>query len=134
MTSPIMQARTLLKRFDCTDKPAIPDAEQSAVQAALRTIVAEADFLTLGVCADTYTAGFSALKTYLQALGLVETEASPEDSAIAGPAYIKCNTESGKHYASDYPGPARGVLICCHVYEPAFSSEMYGHLPLDLFG
>ncbi|MEL7474622.1 MAG: DUF1824 family protein [Cyanobacteria bacterium P01_A01_bin.3] len=132
MTTQIMQDRALLKRFDCSEIPTIPDAERAAVKAALCNVVADADFLTIGICADSYVAGFAALGTYLAAFGL-EAATSSEDLEIAGPTYIKYNTESGKYYTSDYPGNARGVLVCCHVYEPEFSSDMYGHLPLELF-
>ena len=132
MTSSPIPAQDLLKQFDCTGTPTIPTEERAAVKTALCEVVTGSDFLTLGVCAERDTAGFEALSAYLDAFGLT-AEALPEESAIAGPIYIKYNTQSGKHYTSDYPGNARGVLVCCHQYEPDLTSDMYGHLPLDLF-
>ena len=118
--------------FACTDRPDIPDGDRPTVKTALANVVAASDFQTLGVCADSAAEGYAALATYLAAFDL-EAADLPKTSAIAGPIYIKFNSKTGQHYASDYPGDARGVLVCCHCEYPELNSDMYGHLPLDLF-
>ena len=130
-TESTSQARVLLEGFASNDRPEIPANDIPAVKAALTEVVVSSDFQTLGICADSSSEGFSALSHYLLAFGL-EVPNTPE-SEIEGPIYIKYNTQTGKHYTSDYPGNARGVLVCCHRESPELSLDMYGHLPLDLF-
>ncbi len=136
MASSLLQSQTLLNRFACNDRPEISPEDSAAIRDALRDVVAAADFLTLGVCADSGTEGYAALANYLAALEIdtAATDTAAQESAISGPIYIKYNTQTAKHYDSDYPGNARGVLVCCHMSEPQLSSDMYGHLPLELFG
>ena len=133
MTPSLLQARDLLNQFACNERPAISEEDCTAVKSALRELVSASDFLTLGVCADSCTQGYKALTAYVEALG-VGAEALTWKSTIEGPTYIKYNTQTGKHYTSDYPGNARGVLVCCHTYDPELTSDMYGHFPLNLFG
>lgn len=135
MASSLLQSQTLLNRFTCNERPEISPEDCAAIRDALQDVVAAADFLTLGVCADSSAEGYAALANYLSGLktGAISDSAARE-SAISGPIYIKYNTQTAKHYGSDYPGNARGVLVCCHMSEPEVMLDMYGHLPLDLFG
>ncbi|MGK7911201.1 MAG: DUF1824 family protein [Synechococcus sp.] len=137
MAPSLLQSQTLLNRFACNHRPEISPDYYADIKDALREVVAASDFLTCGVCADSSAEGYAALSRYLAALHTSETgilSSAGQQSEINGPIYIKYNTQTSKYYESNYPGTARGVLVCCHVSEPEMMSDMYGHLPLDLFG
>ncbi len=100
--------------------------------------MAQADFLTLGVCADQVDEGLTALNGYLAALGQSwRADAAPlagtPVASTTDPVYLKGNTRTEKVYGDRYLGPYRGVLITCQSDFAEAVVGTYGHFPLDLF-
>lgn len=128
------QAHTLLKQYDCVN-PATAAVDRDQVQAALLQVVAASDQQILGICADSVEQGMVTLKAYAQALGYTRIP-SPTiaQQAIAEPVYIKFNPNADVFYINPYPGHYRGVLVSCQSADREGINELYGHLPLDLFG
>jgi hypothetical protein len=91
-----------------------------------------ADYETLGVCADTLTAGKAAIENYVAALS---RPIALDLDARSGPVYIKFNTLKGAWYLDDYPGTSRGVLISYHASDADVDAVngTYGPFPLTLF-
>lgn len=134
-TPGLESAQKLLKQFDCvdlegSDRSHLSDPE--AIRAALREVVQHSDYQIFGICADTLELAIVALNTYLVAL---EYEpAVPDDRTSPGTAvYLKHNPRNGLSYATSYTGDHRGVLISCQAAYEGEVSDMFGHLPLDLF-
>jgi hypothetical protein len=129
-------ARALLAPFGCEDLLQIDSPDEKAqVGQALRLLVQESDFQTLGVCADSAATGFAALANYLNAIDYLDPEMTTDrgDALADEPTYIKFNTQTGQCYSSPYSGPSRGVLVCCHSLYSDGNTDIYGYLPLNLF-
>jgi len=129
----LTQARQLLDRFSCTETRAVSSAaERQQLQAALLAIARASDAENLGVCADTWAEGLTALREYLTALGYVLPEALSQETPPAGALYLKFNTAKQTYFIDGYSGEYRGVLVACQSEDEAIAG-VYGHLPLDLF-
>ena len=129
-TPTLAAAQALLKQFDCLDRSATPDPAQ--VRAALRQVLQHCDYPIFGICADTLEQAIAALTTYLKALEY--DLAQPDDRTSPGTAvYLKYNPRNGLCYASSYIGDHRGVLVSCQAAYEGDVSDIFGHLPLDLF-
>jgi hypothetical protein len=123
-------AHQLLKQFDCLHQATIaPDQQQSLRQAVLQ-VAEHSDYQILGICAESFAAGRTALFSYARVLGY-EPELASEP--IEGAVYIKFNPRSGLCYVDSYTGEYRGVLVSCQSDFADGVNDMYGHLPLDLF-
>ena len=133
MTATLDRARKLLAPFNCTEPPAITsDTEREAIGKALIALVREADYLTLGTCADSADAAIAALESYLSAFSYDIPE-RPTDIANTDAIYLKFNTHTGQYHTESYTGSSRGVLVCCQSFTPDANLEMYGYVPLSLY-
>jgi len=106
-------------------------SERAELRQAIAWICGESEAENLGICAGDQTSAEMALAQYLQGLGYGEAMATSA-TAIDGPVYLKCNTQSLKFYVDSYEGDYRGVLIACQTEDEALSGT-YGYFPLDLF-
>lgn len=130
----IEAALKLLKAFSCTETHTLEtDAEKAQLREALLTIADLCDTQNLGICADNAALGFSALASYLQALGYKPPFNTADIPAIDHPVYIKFNTQKMSYYLDSYTGKYRGVLVSCQSSEYDEINGIYGHFPLDLF-
>ncbi len=128
----LQEAQELLKPFNCiANKSISSESEKALIRQALLLLIEHSDYQILGICADTAAQGLSALKSYAEALGYPSLfDLQP----IEGSVYIKFNPKTGLCYLDSYTGSHRGVLVSCQsAYEDGIN-DMYGHLPLDLFG
>ncbi|BAD80418.1 hypothetical protein syc2228_d [Synechococcus elongatus PCC 6301] len=126
-------AEQRLQQYRCQteDLQLSPEAVQQ-LRSDLHTLVTAADFLTLGICAETSAIAQAALAEYWAALQQPALE--PTDlPAIAEPCFLKANGRSGRLLLDTYEGAYRGVLITVHSDLAAGPSGTYGHFPLDLF-
>lgn len=100
------------------------------VRAALQTVAAAAEYLLVGVCAETGETAQKALQEYLAALGEPIPELPPP---LPQPGvYLKYNGRTGNVFQSEYQGRERSVILSC--YSPNGGHEgLYGDLPLNLF-
>ena len=110
------------------------EAEATDIRAALTTLVEQAAFITVGICADNAAIAIAALNSYFKGLGqdFEIGEAEVEDPAEA--VYIKFNTRTQTLYGDRYNGNERGVLIATQADYASTICGVYGHFPLDLFG
>lgn len=132
----IAAAQKLLETFSCLEVKAVESAAQAAsLRQALVLLGNRAEFVNLGVCADTPAQGLSALASYTKALGYDAIAAARADLAsTVAPVYIKFNGQRQTYYVDSYTGAYRGVLVSCHSLVDESVSGTYGYLPLDLFG
>lgn len=130
----IEAALKLLKAFSCIETHTI-DTESAKVELrqALLTIVDLSDTQNLGICAENAAEGFTALASYLQALGYKPPFDTADIPSTDDPVYIKFNTQRMSHYLDSYTGKYRGVLVSCQSSDYDEINGTYGHFPLDLF-
>lgn len=130
----IATAQKLLAAFSCLEVKAVESAtEANELRQALVLLGQQADFVNLGICADTPDLGLTALASYAQALGY-SIAIAPADLATAiAPVYIKFNGQRQTYYLDSYTGAYRGVLVSCHSLVEESINGTYGYLPLDLF-
>jgi Domain of unknown function (DUF1824) len=127
------EAQAILRQFNCLNRDfAEAMAEQERLQQALLLVAQHSDYQILGICADSFAPGLAALRAYTHVLGYQLN--CPEPASIEGGVYIKFNPKSGICYVDSYIGDHRGVLVSCQSAYESGINEMYGHLPLDLFG
>lgn len=130
----IATAQRLLETFSCLEvKPIESAAEATHVQQALALLSTQADFVNLGICADTPELGLAALTSYAKAMGYSVTIAPSDLSAAIAPVYIKFNGQRQTYYLDSYTGTYRGVLVSYHSLTEESVNGTYGYLPLDLF-
>lgn len=127
----LLEAKAILEQFNCTDSQ-FPASEEAKVQlrAAILQLAQFSDFQILGICAQTATQGYLALKTYAEALDYDITFETP---TVAGPVYIKFNPSTGRCHLDARSGKYWGVLVSYQTSQPEGINEVYGHFPLDLF-
>jgi hypothetical protein len=96
----------------------------------LKTLAELSDYQTFGVCSPTVQGGFTALKSYVNALCY---EARFEIPIAPEPVYIKFHSLSKSWYLESYPGAGRGVLITFHSNINDDLNGTYGYFPLNLY-
>lgn len=126
----LADAERFLKQFDCLSSDEAQAVDYAPIRAALAIATEQSDYQMLGVCAGSLEQGWQALLSYAKALGYVP---EPQFESMDGAVYIKFNPRSGLCYAKSYDGHHRGVLVSCQADFSDRHSQMYGHLPLDLF-
>lgn len=136
MTSPTPDLSTIrlrLNQFSCLHIPPQLSPDQlTQIRADLSVFNDEADYQTLGICADTLPQAKQAMESWLQALGVtVNLDLPGQEGAV----YLKFNTLKGAWYLDSYTGDSRGVLIAFHSSDPEIAEMVgtYGPFPLDLF-
>ena len=133
-TLTVEAAQQILKDFTCLDMQSVASPlEKQALREAILLVASLSDYQMLGVCAASTDEGFSALATYLKALGYQAVLDPSAFASFTGSVYIKFNTLKGSYYVDGYPGTYRGVLVSCQFSSEDGVSGTYGHLPLDLF-
>jgi hypothetical protein len=127
-------AQKLLGAFSCLEIKAVESAaEAGELRQALVLLSQQADFVNLGICADTANLGLTALASYTTALGYSVAIAPADLTAAIAPVYIKFNGQRQTYYLDSYSGKYRGVLVSCHSLVEESINGTYGYLPLDLF-
>lgn len=130
----IDSALKILSAFSCKDSKSVEsESEKLLLRQALLLLNDLSDYLNLGICADSADEGFSALESYLKALGYEATINQADSNSFNGSIYIKYNTEKQSYYLDSYTGDYRGVLVSCPSSQDESISGTYGHLPLNLF-
>jgi Domain of unknown function (DUF1824) len=132
-TENIRAVRQRLAQFSClATPPKLSESKRQALREDLLWFSEQAEYETLGICADTIEQAQTALMAYIAALGCPMTITLPEH---AGVVYVKFNTLKQTWYVDDYPGPSRGVLVAFHTSEPELDkiNGTYGPFPFDLF-
>lgn len=128
----IQEAQKILSSFNCVELKSVDsESEKTLIRQAVLLIAEHSDYQIIGICAGTPEQGLLALESYAKALGY---ETSLDISQAEGSIYIKFNPLTGLCYCESYTGKHRGVLVSCQSSYEDGISEMYGHLPLDLFG
>ena len=129
----IDEALKILNLYSCAQvKNTEPSVEAEQLRQALLLVTNLSESENLGVCAENAQQGFTALKSYLKALGYqnsLEQDSLPNNQ---NPVYIKFNTAKRSYYLDEYIGKYRGVLISCQSEDDKIVGT-YGHFPLDLF-
>ncbi|MGA9377582.1 MAG: DUF1824 family protein [Phormidium sp.] len=130
----VEESQKILKEYSCIDiKLVESEAEKALLRQALKLIVDLADYVNLGICAETTEQGFQALQKYLKGLGYIVSLDTQKTTEISDSVYIKFNTNKQTYYLDSYTGNYRGVLVSCQSSAREDISGIYGHLPLDLF-
>lgn len=131
----VATAQNLLGAFSCLEVKAVESAaDADRLRQALVLLGTQADFVNLGICADTPELGLAALASYAKALGYSVAIAPTDIDAAIAPVYIKFNGQRQTYYLDSYTGTYRGVLVSCHSLVEDSVNGTYGYLPLDLFG
>jgi hypothetical protein len=127
-----MDSLALLKDYSRLDIRIPQDKkERTELRQAIAWICDQSETENLGICADNQASAELALAQYLQGLGYGDAIAT-QATAVEGPIYLKCNTQSLRFYVDSYDGHYRGVLIACQTEDDTLAGT-YGYFPLDLF-
>ena len=129
----IKEAQKILEAFNCTGSQTVTQSEKVLIRQALLLLTNLSDYQNLGICADNAAQGFTALESYLKALGYEAPLEQVDSKSLVGPVYIKFSTQRGSYYLDSYTGQYRGVLVSCQSLANESVNGTYGHLPLDLF-
>ena len=86
----------------------------------------------LGICANNFQQGLTALESYLKAFGYQDDWDQNNVSNSSEPVYLKFSTEKMSYYSDKYIGEYRGVLVSFQSEDDLIAGT-YGHFPLDLF-
>lgn len=135
----LADAEKILHPFVCNQLPGThTDTEWQLIRNALHIVTHQADYLTLGICADSPQQALSTLQDYLLALAVdQELGLEPYDFSTAPadeqPVYVKVNTQRHSLHWDHYIGDYRGVLVTCQCQDLSQSGRTYGHFPLNLF-
>ena len=131
------KALKIVKSYDCaqiTDTKPLIEPEQ--LRNSLLLIKSLSSSQNLGICADNFQQGFSALVSYLEAFGYQHTHQSnlEQDSIYQStePVYLKYSSQKMSYYSDKYTGEYRGVLVSCQSEDDLITGT-YGHFPLELF-
>lgn len=129
------EAEKILNEFTCQNLKLVESPEKKALtRAAILLLANFSDYQMLGICASASTEAFSALESYLEALGYHTTLMDYSTfNSIEGPVYLKFNGLRESYHLDSYTGEYRGVLVSCQSSDAAGINGTYGHLPLDLF-
>lgn len=127
------KALKILKSYDCAQ---VANTESSIALEELRnsllSIAKLSSSLNLGICADNLQQAFTALTSYLAALGYPSNLKQETISQSSEPVYLKFSTQKMSYYSDRYTGEYRGVLVACQSEDDLITGT-YGHFPLDLF-
>ena len=131
----VEQAENFLNEFTCQGIKLLKSPEEKTItRAAILLLTNLSDYQMLGICAGTNQEGFSALESYLKALGYHNTLIDYSNfNSIEGPVYIKFNGIRESYHIDSYSGEYRGVLVSCQSADEKGINGTYGYLPLDLF-
>lgn len=125
-------AVAILKKYNCTSQEVLfTPGETEQLQAAILLIASLSDYQNLGICAANLTRAWTALNSYLAALGY-PTQLQPTQEIDDSPIYLKFNTQKLNYYLDTYEGIYRGVLIA-YQGEDLEIMGTYGYFPLDLW-
>ncbi len=128
----LMNSLALLKDYSRLEIRIPQDqSERAELRQAIAWICEQSESENLGICAADQALAELALAQYLAGLGYGYAIATQE-TAIEGPVYLKCNTQSLRFYVDSYEGDYRGVLIACQTEDESLAGT-YGYFPLDLF-
>lgn len=126
-------AEQRLQQYRCqTEALSLSSAEIQQLRTDLQTLIAAADFLTLGICAENSDEAQAAFADYWTVLQQPALDSADLD-VIAEPCFLKANGRSGRLLLEAYEGAYRGVLITVHSDLAEGPSGTYGHFPLNLF-
>ncbi|MDJ0687681.1 MAG: DUF1824 family protein [Xenococcaceae cyanobacterium MO_188.B32] len=129
----IDEALKILNVYSCAQvKNTEPSVEKEQLRQALLLVTSLSESENLGICADNVQQGFTALKSYLKALGYKNNLEQDSTANDREPVYIKFNTAKMSYYVDEYIGKYRGVLVSCQSEDDKIVGT-YGHFPLDLF-
>ena len=129
----IDEALKILNLYSCAQvRNTEPSVEKEQLRQALLLVTNRSESENLGICADNAQQGFTALTSYLQALGYKNNLDRDALENNREPVYIKFNTAKMSYYIDEYIGKYRGVLVSCQSEDDKIVGT-YGHFPLDLF-
>lgn len=141
-TAEVRSAIELLQQFTVIDtaigtstlagsvKKLPAELSRESIYEALTLVLDGSEYQLLGICAQNYAEGASALQQYLAAFGY---ETTPTFADPGQPIYIKYNSKTETCYSKPYDGDHRGVIVSCQSSYDDDVNETFGHLPLDLF-
>lgn len=127
------KALEIVKSYDCAQ---VTNTESSIEPEELRNSLLLVTNLSssqnLGICADDFQQGLSALASYLKAFGYQHNLEQENVSTSAEPIYLKFSTQKMSYYSKKYTGKYRGVLVSIQSEDDLIAGT-YGHFPLNLF-
>ncbi|MEM8717683.1 MAG: DUF1824 family protein [Cyanobacteria bacterium P01_G01_bin.39] len=128
------QALKVLKSYDCAE-PTNTELliEPEELRNSLLLVTKLSSSQNLGICADNFQQGFTALASYLEAFGYQINLEQENVTQSSKPVYLKFSTKKMSYYSDKYTGEYRGVLVS-YSSEDELIAGTYGHFPLDLFG
>ncbi|MGC6482819.1 MAG: DUF1824 family protein [Synechococcus sp.] len=112
--------------------PALTEDQHRALRAELVSAMEQFSWFTVGVMAAASTDALIALRALESSLGW-EAMVMDEESAPAGPVFLKANQSSGLIRMRTEHGLGEGILISGQPNSPDQPGTTWGPLPLDFF-
>ena len=112
--------------------PHLSRSQEKKLLVELETNIYNADWITIGIMAPSYTEAIEALESISKKYSSIKF--SNLDSLHAdGGVFLKGNQKTGNVFIRSENGLGEGILITCQYDEDTAKSKTFGPLPLDFF-
>ena len=127
-----MEINKLVHLNSLRTAPLLSDSEEKILLQELETNIFNADWITIGIMAPSYTRAIETLQSISKKYSSIKF--GNLDSLHAdGSVFLKGNQKTGNVFVRSENGLGEGILITCQFDEDAKGSNTYGPFPLDFF-
>ena len=121
--------------FDLNNLRSAPQLRKSQIKKMLKELeenIIKADWLTIGIMANSDFEAISALKSISNKFSSVKFKGL-ESLNATGNVFLKGNQKTGNVFIRSENGLGEGILVTCQYEDYSRESFTFGPLPLDFF-
>jgi len=121
--------------FDLNNLRSAPQLSKSQIKKMLKELeenIIKADWLTIGIMANSDFEAISALKSISNKFSSVKFKGL-ESLNATGNVFLKGNQKTGNVFIRSEIGLGEGILLTCQYEDDSKESSTFGPLPLDFF-
>ena len=121
--------------FDLNNLRSAPQLRKSQIKKMLKELeenIIKADWLTIGIMANSDFEAIAALKSISNKFSSVKFKGL-ESLNATGNVFLKGNQKTGNVFIRSENGLGEGILITCQYEDYSKESFTFGPLPLDFF-
>ena len=121
--------------FDLNNLRSAPQLRKSQIKKMLKELeenIIKADWLTIGIMANSDFEAIAALKSISNKFSSVKFKGL-ESLNATGNVFLKGNQKTGNVFIRSENGLGEGILITCQYEDYSRESFTFGPLPLDFF-
>ena len=127
-----MEINKLVDLNNFRTAPQLSNRQEKKLLKELEANILNADWITIGIMAPSYTEAIEALKSI--SIKYISIKFGNLGSLHAdGGVFLKANQKTSNVFVRSENGLGEGILITCQNDEGAKESNTFGPLPLDFF-